>query len=167
MPADQDTFAAIQGVEQDATGNPTKVPVGATPAGTQPGPGGYRATAVRARTVIGNALKKVPFSWPFNGGSAATTSLLDMVEGIAEQWAVRYVDADGIVWDPKALFLVQVEWFKDGQPPVTPTKLAEYWISATKIRAWPTTDVITGQPYAGAFPGEPTQQYPTYPPAAT
>jgi hypothetical protein len=163
MPADQDVAAAIQGVEQDANGNPTQTPVGSTPAA----PGGYRATAVRARSVIGNVLKKVAFSWPFNGGSAATTSVLDMIEGTAEQIAVRYIDADGIVWDPKAFWHVQIEHFKDGLPPLTPELIAQYWVNATKLRAWPTTDVITGQPYTGAFPGEATQTYPSYPPAAS
>lgn len=167
MPADMDVAAAAAGVAQNPDGTPTQTPVGATAPGTIPGPGGFRATAVRARTVIGNVLKKVPFSWPFNGSSAATTSAWDMIEGTAEQIAVRYVDVDGIVWDPKAFWQVQIEHFKDGLPPITPEKIAEYWTAATKLRAWPTTDVITGLPYAGAFPGEPTQEYPSYPPAAT
>lgn len=166
MPADMDIAAAAAGVQQNADGTPSQTPVGATAPGTDPGPGGFRATAVRARTVIGNVLKKKPFSWPFNGTSAATTSAWDMIEGTAEQTAWRYIDADGIVWDPKAFWLVQIEHFKDGLPPLTPELIAKYWTAATQIRSWPTTDVITGQPYTGAMGGEPTQQYPAYPPAA-
>jgi hypothetical protein len=164
--ADQDISAAIQGVEEDVNGNPTQTPVGATPVGTLPGPGGYRKVYVRARTTLSNTLALVPFSWPFNGTSPATTSALDQMQGASEQTSWRYVDTDGILWDLKAWQLVQIEHFKDGLPPLTPELIAKYRTTADTIRNWPTTDVITGASYEGAFPGEPTQVYPAYPPAA-
>lgn len=113
---------------------------------------------LRMRTTLSNILSKVPFSYQF--------SRLDQITTTAEQTAWRYIDADGIVWDKKSWDLVQIEHFKDGLPPLTPAKIAQYRKNADVLRPWPTTDVINGTPYTGALPGEPTQAYPTYPPAA-
>lgn len=154
MTASQDNSAALAGVTQDGAGNPTQTPLP------------WRPVYVRARTILSNILRKPPFNWP-PSGSPSTTSALDYMEGVAEQSAWRYVDADGIVWDQKAWQLVQIEWFKDGAPtPVTPALIAKYRKAADQLRPWPTTDVINGGSYGGAFAGEPTQQYPAYPPAA-
>lgn len=113
---------------------------------------------LRMRTILSNTLRLVPFSYQFSRWDQITTT--------AEQIAWRYVDADGIVWDKKSWDLVQIEWFKDGAPtPVTPALIAKYRKAADVLRPWPTTDVITGQPYPGALPGDPTEVYPPYPPA--
>lgn len=155
MTADQDVSAMIQGVTQDGNGNPTQTPLP------------WRPVYVRARTVISNILKKTPFSWPYNGSASATVSAMDYLEGTAEQVTYRYIDADGIVWDAKAKDLMWIEWFKAGCPTPTPALIAKWWNSANTLRSWPTTDVITGQPFTGMFAGEPTQVYPSYPPATS
>lgn len=152
--ADQDIAAGLAGVAEDVNGNPTNIPLS------------WRGVYVRARTLLSNTLSLAPFSWP--PGGPRTTSTFDQVEGTAEQTAWRYVDQDGIVWDLKAWTLVQIEWFKDGaRTPVTPAMIAKYRKAADTLRNWPTTDVISGTPYRGAFGGEPTQSYPAYPPAGT
>jgi hypothetical protein len=68
------------------------------------------------------------------------------------------------VWDKKSFDLVRIEHFKDGLPPLTKAKIAQYRRNADVLRPWPTTDVINGGPYTGALAGEPTQVYPPYPP---
>jgi hypothetical protein len=120
----------------------------------------FAQARLRMRTTLSNILSKAPFTYQF--------SRLDQITTTAEQTAWRYVDADGIVWDQKAWHLVQIEWFKDGAPtPVTPALIAKYRKAADVLRPWPTTDVINGTPYTGALVGDPTQAYPSYPPAVT
>jgi hypothetical protein len=113
---------------------------------------------LRMRTTLSNILRLAPFSYQFSRWDQITTT--------AEQTAWRYVDVDGIVWDQKSWFLVQIEWFKAGaHTPVTPAMVAKYRKAADVLRPWPTTDVINGGAYTGALAGEPTQVYPSYPPA--
>lgn len=119
----------------------------------------FAQARLRMRTTLSNILSKVPFSYQF--------SRLDQITTTAEQIAWRYVDADGIVWDHKAWQLVQIEHFKDGLPLLTPALIAKYRKTADVLRPWPTTDVVNGGPYTGALAGDPTQEYPPYPPAAT
>lgn len=119
---------------------------------------------LRMRTTLTNILNLVPFSYQF--------SRFDQITTTAEQIAYRYIDADGLVWDRKSVDLIWLEWLKDGAPTsLTPNamaqRIAKYRINSDALRPWPTTDVISGQPYKGALPGEPTKVYPSYPPAAT
>lgn len=144
MAADDDINASLNGV----VGGSNNVPLS------------WRPVYARARTVIGNILQRVPFNWP-PGGSPSTTSTYDQVQATAEQVSWRYVDAHGGVWDQKAVNLILVEWLLDGAPtPLTLAKIAQYWKNAGVLRPWPTG-------FPGAFPGEPQQTYPAFPPAAS
>lgn len=110
---------------------------------------------LRMRTTLTNILQKVPFLYQY--------SRLDQITTTAEQIAWRYVDADGLVWDHKSWTLVQIEAFKDS---ITPAKLAQYRKNADVLRPWPTIELISGVPFTGILPGDPTQEYPAYPPVA-
>ena len=146
MTADQDVAAAFNGT--DTSGN------------TLP----WANAKLRMRTTLSNILALAPFGYQFSRWDQITTT--------AEQIAYRYIDVDGLVWDRKSVDLTWIEWVKDGAPTnLSPAdmaqKIATYRRSADQIRPWPTTDVISGQPYKGALAGEPTQAYPSYPPATT
>lgn len=129
------------------SGNNTNVPLS------------WRATYVRARTIIQTTLNKVAFNWP-NPASPSSTSTYDQVQGAAEQVGWRYIDSYGQVWDNVKLSLVQIEWLQDGAPtPLAQAQLAEYVAKASVLRPWPTG-------FVGAFPGDPQQTYPAWPVAA-
>lgn len=140
MTADQDLVSAANGVDGLGAGLP------------------WRVVHARARTILSNLFKLPPFGWP-NAKSPSTVSEYDHITATAEQVSWRYVDAYGNVWDQKALQLVQIEWLLDGAPtPLTLAKIAQYRSSADTLRPWPAN-------FPGAFPGEPTQTYPAFPPA--
>jgi len=64
----------------------------------------------RARTVLGDVLKKKPFSRKIDGNNvAATTSELDHVICTAEQVSWRYVASDATVWDLKDFMITLIE----------------------------------------------------------
>jgi hypothetical protein len=118
----------------------------------------YRSVYVRARTVLSNVFGKIPFSFP--KGPPASVSEYDQIVGTSEQIAWRFVDSYGNVWDQKAVQLVLIQWWLDGAPtPLSLAKIAQYRANADKLNPWPTG-------FAGAMPGEPTQTYPAFPPAA-
>lgn len=123
----------------------------------------WAQSRLRMRTTLTNILQKVPFLNQFSRWDQITTT--------SEQITWRYVDVDGLVWDKKSTDLIWIEWLKDGAPTgLTPNamaqKIAVYRKNADTLRAWPTTEVISGKPYTGILPGDPTQAYPSYPPAA-
>lgn len=146
MTADQDVENALNGTSDGTNTLP------------------FAQARLRMRTTLTNILSLVPFSYQF--------SRFDQITTTAEQVTYRYIDADGLVWDRKSVDLVHIEWLKDGAPTnLTPNamaqKIAKYRTNADVLRPWPTTDVVTGVAYKGALPGDPTQAYPTYPPAVT
>lgn len=113
MPADVDVFNGINGVQGDGSPRP------------------WAWVHVRARTILGYAAKKVPFS---RGTTPATPSALDHIIGTAEQVATRYIASDGNVWDLHDYLRVSVEKLI---AETDPEKLSEYRASAAKLRAWP------------------------------
>jgi hypothetical protein len=151
MTADQNVDDSLNGVEAGTGGDD-----GGSGANTALS---WRPVYVRARTVIATTLNKIPFNWP-NTASPSTTSTYDQVQGAAEQTAWRYVDSFGQVWDNVKLSLVLVEWLMDGAPtPMTPAQLNTYVQNASTLRSWPTG-------FPGAFPGDPQETYPVWPPVA-
>jgi hypothetical protein len=125
----------------------------------------YQAVAVRARTVWNNIDGKEPFQTNYGSGPVPNTAATyDGVTGTAEQIAFRYICAYGIVWEPKKVQLLLIEWFRDGCPTnLTPAqmaaKIAGYITNAEQLRPWPAG-------FKGAMPGEPTKTYPPFPPPA-
>jgi len=151
MTADQANAAALNGVTQDANGNPTNQPLS------------WRWVYVRARQIRATLAKKLPFAWP-NANAVGTVSLFDYAEGTAENVATRFVDPVGNVMDFFSTWVVDWLWKLDGCPtPLTNQKLAAYLQLANQINPWP-------QNYPGisatTFPGETIASYPTWPPAS-
>lgn len=132
MTVDQDLANAANGV--DGAGN-------ALP---------WRWARVRARTVLGNLRKNLPFAWP-NPTYAATVSEYDCITGTAEQIAFRYVDSrqdttdspDNCV-DFKDMVLVWWEHFLATTPPA---EVSAALAKAKVLRKWPT-----------GFPGTPSYE---------
>lgn len=114
MPADIDVNNAINGTQPDGSPRP------------------WAWVHVRARTILGYAAKRVPFS---RGNTPASPSALDHLIGTAEQVATRYVGSDGNVWDLHDYLRVSVEKLI---AETDPAKLAEYRSKAAQLRAWPT-----------------------------
>lgn len=155
MPADQDVSAAIQGVTQDANGNPTQTGLA------------WRPMRVRARQVIAGLFKTTwgtltPFGFP-NASNPTTTSLIDYIEGGMEQIASRFIDPAG---NPVNFFTVWVTdwlWKLDGAPtPLTSQKLGEYLQLANQLNPWPANFV--GMDFT-KYPAEQQATYPAFPPA--
>lgn len=98
----------------------------------------------RARKVVGDVVKKTPFTRDVGNGQqvAATTSNLDHGILTAEQVAWRYVDQFGVVWDLGDFMLVLIEQLNDtlGQAGV-----AKLRATSGTLRPWPV-----------GFPGKPT-----------
>jgi hypothetical protein len=150
MPADQDTFAAVNGVGQNPDGTPNNVP--------DP----WRWVRVRGRQIRGALAKLGPFAWP-NTSQPESVSMFDAVTGTAEQVASRFVDPVGNVVNFFTVWVVQWLWFLDGAPtPLANAKLAEYLQLANQINPWP-----TGYPGCSptTFPDEAFATYPAWPPA--
>lgn len=96
---------------------------------------------VRARTVLGDVLKKPPFNRLINGKPvAATTSQYDHDIGTAEQTSWRYIDSQGTVWDLKDWMITFIELMVASQPQA----VADARKRAAVLRPWPT-----------GFPGKP------------
>lgn len=128
------------------SGNNTNVPLG------------WAWTPGRGRVVGGLNLRKEPFAWPIKT-TPQTTSRYDQVQLAAEQLGGRYVDSVGNVWDDLQFRLVQIELLVTGASvPPTPAELAKAIANSNVLRAWPTG-------FPGAFPGEPQETYPAWPPA--
>jgi hypothetical protein len=133
--------------------------------GTAPGtnsPLPWRWAPGRGRIILSGILRKAPFHWPVNT-TPQTTSTYDQVQLAAEQLGGRYVDRYGLVWDDTAVRLVLLEWLLDGAPTnksqaEMAKKIDAYRKSADQLRPWPSG-------FPGAFPGEPQQAYPPFPPA--
>jgi hypothetical protein len=99
----------------------------------------YWMVAGRARTVLGNLLKKGPFtrSWTVNGVTtnvAATPSEYDHSALATEQVSWRYVDSKGNVRDLHDMLLVWWEWFIQNTPPA---QVSAAVVAAQGFRAWP------------------------------
>jgi hypothetical protein len=117
MPADEDVFLASNGIHKDGT------------------PREWAWVRVRARKVLGDVLKKVPFSRQVAGKKiAATPSQYDHDIGTAEQVAWRYIDSTGTVWDLSDFMLVSIERMQDE---LGPAKVNELRARAGKLRPWP------------------------------
>lgn len=96
MAADQDVFLASNGIHRDGT------------------PREWAWVRVRARKVLGDVLKKVPFHRQVGDRRiAATPSQYDHDIGTAEQVAWRYIDSNGTVWDLADFMLVSIERMND------------------------------------------------------
>lgn len=125
MTADQDVDDAINGVAN----------------------GTYRPWAWvrgRARAVVGDVVKKTPFTKDLGNGVhvASTTSNLDHGVLSAEQLGWRYIDQFGVVWDLKDFMIVLIEQLngslgKDG--------VAALRTTGSQLRPWPV-----------GFPGKPS-----------
>lgn len=113
MTADQDVNNGLNGV--DASGKPLD----------------WRWAPVRARTLLGYALKKIPFT---RGSAVATPSLYDAVVGTAEQVATRYIASDGNVWDFSDWLRVQIELLI---AQASPADIAAARQRASVLRPWP------------------------------
>jgi|GEM_PF-4012250 len=120
MPADLDVFDAINGINRDGSPRP------------------WAWVHVRARTILGYAAKKLPFS---RGTTPATPSALDHLIGTAEQVATRYVASDGQVYDLHDFLRLMIEKYI---AETSPTERAAYREAASKLRPWPAN-----------FPGKP------------
>lgn len=118
MAADVDVFQGLNGVQGDGSPRP------------------WAWVHVRARTVLGYASKRVPFSRDLGGGrkTPSTPSALDHIIGTAEQVAPRYVASDGNVWDLHDYLRVSVEKLIAD---TDPAKLADLRAKAGVLRAWP------------------------------
>lgn len=124
MPADEDVFLGENGIHRD--GRPRE----------------WAWVRVRARKVVGDLVKKVPFSRQVGTKKiAATTSLYDHMIGTAEQTAWRYIDTTGTVWDLSDFMVVSIERMLDE---LGPAKVNELRARAGKLRSWPQ-----------GFPGKP------------
>lgn len=126
MPADEDVFNQTNGLDP------------ADPSGFEQ----YAFVRVRARKVLGDVVKKLPFtrSWG-NVQVAATPSDLDHNIGSAEQVSWRYVASDGNVYDFGDACLIAIEAMLDLIPAA---KFAGYKAKAAALRPWP-----------AGFPGTP------------
>jgi hypothetical protein len=122
---------------------PADVDVNNNTLGLNPGdPTGYAQwwmVAGRARKVLGNIIKKAPFTrtWTIGGVTtnvAATPSEYDHSTLTAEQVAWRYVDSQKNVRDFGDMVLVWWEWFITNTPPA---ELAAAIANAQEFRAWP------------------------------
>jgi hypothetical protein len=128
------------------SGNNTNVPLG------------YAWVPGRGRVVGNLNLRKSPFSWPIRT-TPQTTSRYDQTQLSAEQLGGRYVDSVGNVWDDLQFRLVQIELLVMGASvPPTSAELAQAIANSNVLRDWPTG-------FPGAFPGEPQETYPAWPPA--
>jgi hypothetical protein len=110
--------------------------------------------------VWGNLDGHQPFHTEFDGVKQPVTSATyDAVTGASEQISWRHIDPYGNVADPKKLHLLMWYWFLDGCPtPLSQKRLGDCITLASELRPWPTG-------FAGAMPGEPTRQYPAFPPS--
>lgn len=111
--ADQDVFAAINGINNDGSIRP------------------WAWVHVRARTILGYATKRVPFT---RGTSPATPSALDHIIGTAEQVSPHYIASDGNVWDLHDYLRVSIELLIEGTDPARLKKARE---AAAVLRKWP------------------------------
>ncbi|MCX2931188.1 hypothetical protein ORI20_12935 [Mycobacterium sp. CVI_P3] len=120
MPADQDVYNGINGVQSDGTPRP------------------WAWVRGRARTVLGDLMgaNRKPFSRVLPNGSpvAATTSQLDHDVLTAEQVGWRYIDSTGTVWDLKDFVIVLIEKMV---AETDADKLAKYRQAASTLRPWP------------------------------
>lgn len=121
MGADLDVAAALNGVQADGSPRP------------------WAWVHVRARTILGYATKRIPFS---RGTTPATTSAFDHLIGTAEQVATRYVASDGNVWDLHDYLRVKVELL-----------IAETQASALKAAR---DKAAVLRPWPANFPGKPS-----------
>lgn len=118
MGYDADVLNAMNGVQED----------GRTPRG-------WAWVRVRARKVIGDVVKKQPFTRDLGSGRvAATPSELDQVIGTAEQIAWRYVDSAGNLWDFGDYMLYSIERDLDQ---LGAKKVADLRAKARVLRDWP------------------------------
>lgn len=125
MTADQDVSNDIQGIEQNGQ------------------PRAWAWVRARARTVVGDVVRKPPFTRTIGTTQvASTTSQLDHSILAAEQLGWRYVDQFGVVWDQKDFQIVLIEQLnstlgKDG--------VAKLRALGGTLRPWPP-----------GFPGKPS-----------
>lgn len=148
MTVDQATNAALNGVTQDAQGNPTTVPLG------------WRWVRVRARQIPSALNKLLPFGWPTKS-QPATVSAFDAITGTAEQIASRHIDPYGNVVNFFTTWVVQWYWMLDGCPtPLSQERLSDYLTLANQLNPWP-----QGFPgiSASTFPNEQFATYPAWP----
>lgn len=142
--------------------NPADVDVDNKLGGVLPGGGvaTYQIVRIRARCGYTSHDGNIPFQTNFGAGpQPETAATYDAVTGTGEQVGLRHIDPYGNVMDLWKMLLVDWYWKLDGCPtPLTLAKIAQYQAAATPIRPWPAG-------FKGAMPGEPTQVYPTFPPA--
>lgn len=148
MTADQDNFAALNGVGQNPDGTPTTVGLG------------WRWVRARARQIPAALHRLPPFNWP-NRAQPATTSVFDAVTATAEQVSSRWVDPYGNVINFFQVWVVDWLWKLDGCPtPLSQARLAQYMKLSNQLNPWPNN-------YSGItraqFPGEDFADYPTWP----
>lgn len=118
MSYDQDVLNAMNGVQED---------------GRSPRPWAW--VRARARKVLGDVVKKQPFTRDLgNGKVAATPSALDHVITTAEQVAWRYVDSAGNLWDFGDYMLYSIE--RDLEQ-MGASKVAALRAKAAVLRSWP------------------------------
>ncbi len=118
MGYDADVLNAMNGVQAD---------------GRTPRPWAW--VRARARKVLGDIVKKQPFTRDLgNGQVAATTSALDHLITTAEQVAWRYVDSAGTLWDFGDFMLYSIERDLDQ---LGVDKVAALRAKASVLRPWP------------------------------
>ncbi|QQM15209.1 hypothetical protein SEA_POUND_49 [Mycobacterium phage Pound] len=117
MPADIDVKNQIDGVQGDGSPRP------------------WAWVRCRARTVLGNLARNLPFTREVNGKPVASTpSALDHLICTSEQTSWRYIASDNRVYDLKDACLIAIELLLDSVPA---EKLAEYRQKAGVLRPWP------------------------------
>lgn len=127
MPADQDVFNQTNGIDP------------ADPTGFEQ----YAFVRVRARKVLGDVVKKLPFTRSWGSVQvAATPSDLDHNIGSSEQTSWRYIDSQNQVRDLGDMELIRWEYFL---LTADPKILSQAIANASVLRAWP-----------AGFPGAPS-----------
>jgi hypothetical protein len=125
MAADQDVSNDIQGIEPNGQ------------------PRAWAWVRGRARKVVGDVVKKPPFTRTLGSTQvAATTSQLDHSILAAEQLAWRYIDQFGVVWDLGDFMIVLIEQLNNSQGQAG---VAALRATGSKLRQWPQ-----------GFPGKPS-----------
>lgn len=118
MSYDQDVVNSLDGVQAD----------GRTPRS-------WAWVRVRARKVLGDVVKKGPFTRDVGGHQiAATPSALDHIIGAAEQISWRYVDSTGTLWDFGDFMLYSIERDLDQ---LGADKVKALRAKAAQLRPWP------------------------------
>lgn len=151
MTADQDNFAALNGVGQNPDGTPNSN-----------APLAWRWVWARGRQIPAALHRLAPFNWPIKT-KPASTSVFDAINAGMEQIGSRWIDPYGNVINFMQVWVCQWLWMLDGAPtPLTQKRLAQYVTLANKLNPWPNN-------YPGIdktqFTAENFADYPAWPPA--